>query len=183
MKRHPKYKNLIISPNGDIWTEKYSKNPSRVTLSRHGHILGGFRCDLLTPSLDRYGYATVTVAVNDEGRIRKKVHRLVLETYNPCINSESLVCDHIDGNTKNNHYSNLQWITLAENNKKGRKVIHASNTTRFVALKLMLIEGLTVKECSEYTGIRTNTLAEARREQTWVKAWERFNDHRKRYSI
>lgn len=182
MNRHPVYDNLIISKTGDVWTERYSKNPNRVTLSRKGYILGGHRCDLITESADRYGYCTVTVAVDGLGRIRKKVHRLVLETYKPNVNSESLVCDHKDNNPKNNNLSNLQWVTRSQNNKKGRKVKHADNDVRFVALKLMLLEGLTIKECSKYTGIRTNTLAEARREQTWVKAWERFNDHRTKYA-
>lgn len=40
----------------------------------------------------------------------------------------------------------------------------------------MINKGYSVVETSKLTGIKTNTLSEARRQSTWIKAWGRFND-------
>lgn len=46
---------------------------------------------------------------------RDFVHRLIMEHFNPIENSNSLVVNHIDGNTLNNNISNLEWCTRKEN--------------------------------------------------------------------
>lgn len=43
-----------------------------------------------------------------------QVHRLVAMTYLPT-NDTTLVVNHLDGNKVNNHISNLEWCTQAEN--------------------------------------------------------------------
>lgn len=43
------------------------------------------------------------------------VHRMILETFNPIKNMESLLVDHIDGNRSNNNLSNLRWVSHQEN--------------------------------------------------------------------
>ena len=48
-----------------------------------------------------------------------KVHKLVLETFNPP-KQEGLTIDHIDHNTRNNKLSNLRWLTREENEADGR---------------------------------------------------------------
>ena len=45
------------------------------------------------------------------------VHRMVAELYVPNPNNLPQV-DHIDGNKRNNHYTNLQWITASDNVKR-----------------------------------------------------------------
>lgn len=54
----------------------------------------------------------------------KYVHRLVLETFvGPC--PDGYQCAHLDGNTKNNHLSNLAWVTPLENSS--HKIIHGTS--------------------------------------------------------
>lgn len=48
-------------------------------------------------------------------------HRLVLETFNPIINSKELQVDHIDRNRENNILENLRWTTPQENNQNKQK--------------------------------------------------------------
>ena len=55
------------------------------------------------------------VALCNEGDSRSEtVHRIVAEAFIP--NPENKPCvNHIDGNKKNNHVSNLEWCTYSEN--------------------------------------------------------------------
>lgn len=69
----------------------------------------------------RYDYINI---YSDSGtRSSIRLHRLVYEYHNSkgdCLR-EGFVIDHIDGNIKNNHISNLQQITQQYNVQKYRK--------------------------------------------------------------
>ena len=74
----------------------------------------------LKPGVDTHGYFYVNLTKNGKTKTTK-IHRLVAETFvdnsfkKPCVN-------HIDGNKKNNHHSNLEYCTYQEN------TIHAFKT-------------------------------------------------------
>lgn len=46
------------------------------------------------------------------------VHRLVLSTFRPVIDSENLTVDHINHNKRDNRLSNLEWVTRKENERR-----------------------------------------------------------------
>ena len=56
------------------------------------------------------GYLAISVNNAPE----KYIHRLVATFYIPKIEGKDYV-NHLDGNKHNNHYSNLEWCTNAEN--------------------------------------------------------------------
>jgi hypothetical protein len=62
---------------------------------------------------DTFGYPRVACTI-DGKRSAKRIHRLVAESFidNPEGKKE---VNHIDGNPKNNHVSNLEWCTHQEN--------------------------------------------------------------------
>lgn len=62
---------------------------------------------LLTPREDKGGYLFVTLYKNSIGKTFK-IHRLVLSTFSPIENMESLEVNHIDEDKKNNDITNLQ---------------------------------------------------------------------------
>ena len=48
----------------------------------------------------------------------KRAHRLVMLTWAPIPNAESLTVDHLDHNKRNNALSNLEWVTDEENQRR-----------------------------------------------------------------
>jgi predicted 3-demethylubiquinone-9 3-methyltransferase (glyoxalase superfamily) len=58
----------------------------------------------------------VTLYDGNGNKSRKKIHRLVAESFIVNIDNKSQI-NHIDGNRWNNHWSNLEWCTSKENNE------------------------------------------------------------------
>ena len=60
-------------------------------------------------------YPQVSLQVDGTEK-RFNVHRIVAELFVPNPDNKPIV-NHIDGNKKNNHASNLEWVTYSENIK------------------------------------------------------------------
>jgi len=60
-------------------------------------------------------YMRITIKKSDNTRKGQYIHRLVAQTYLPNPENFSIV-NHKDGNPKNNHISNLEWVTTLGNN-------------------------------------------------------------------
>ena len=71
------------------------------------------------------GYLYVDLYQNGK-RKRKYIHRLVAEAYIPNPKNLPLV-NHIDGNSKNNIATNLEWCTARENVDHAAKTLKAMN--------------------------------------------------------
>jgi hypothetical protein len=74
----------------------------------------------LTPQIDRYGYAVVTLHV-DDAPLRFGVHRLVCLAFHGGPPKPDMHAAHKDGVKLNNTPCNLRWATVAENNEDRRK--------------------------------------------------------------
>ena len=59
-------------------------------------------------------YPTYTLCKNNKVK-RFRANRLVLSTFDPRSNESELLALHIDGNTRNNHISNLYWGDVWDN--------------------------------------------------------------------
>jgi len=68
---------------------------------------------------DKWNYLKVCLCTNGK-RKWKKVHRLV--ALNFVAGDHSLTVDHVDGNKHNNAAENLEWITLAEQQRRAVKL-------------------------------------------------------------
>lgn len=70
--------------------------------------------------IDNHGYSYAILYVSKKApkkQIKVKIHRLVAQYF--CDGYKyGLVVDHIDGNKRNNIYTNLEWVTSSENNKR-----------------------------------------------------------------
>jgi len=73
----------------------------------------------------RGAYSTLKLSIDGKSKTRT-VHRLVAETYIPNPENKPEV-NHWDGNTHNNHVSNLRWSTTSENQKHKHHVLNKCN--------------------------------------------------------
>jgi hypothetical protein len=82
-------------------------------ISDHGRIRHGDRLRKL--QLDRHGYHRIGLRLNGKA-IFPTVHRLVaLHFCGEC--PPGYACAHLDGSRTNNHWQNLAFVTVAENNR------------------------------------------------------------------
>lgn len=89
-KRHPVHTYLTVYEDGRMYSDKTNK------FIKH------------TPKEDGYLLCWV-------GGKLQRVHRVVAETFLTNSETYGLDVNHIDGNKKNNHISNLEWCTRSHN--------------------------------------------------------------------
>lgn len=105
---------------------------------------------LLKHSVSSNGYLFVTLSKDGKSKMFR-IHRLVMETFNPIENMETMDVNHIDEDITHNWLDNLQWCTHQENLNYGNR-----------AKKYSQSRGHKVK-CIE-TGIVYDSMREAERQ-------------------
>jgi hypothetical protein len=83
-------------------------------ISTHGRVFSLATNSFIIPHENDRGYLQVSLMTND-GRIFRKVHRLVMLTFCYFYGCEELQVNHRDGNKKNNNITNLEWVTAKQN--------------------------------------------------------------------
>lgn len=84
-------------------------------VSTFGRVYSTFTNTFLKQQVTENGYLVVGLMTADSGRIYRKVHRLVLETFMPIPEYEIMQVNHKDCNKFNNNIWNLEWNTPKEN--------------------------------------------------------------------
>ena len=120
MKEHPEYRGYYISENGDAYRRpgKYDRNGQYGEINEWGliYIKPGLRGNPNTPKSQMYECINISIKDNNGNykQIKKSTHQLVAEIFVPNPNGYTEIL-HLDGNCKNNHYTNLKWGTHKEN--------------------------------------------------------------------
>ena len=116
----------------------------RRQFSKSGKIINKYEVKLLLGSIDKYGYKTYRIRENGKKK-HLKGHRLILNAYRGINPLKS--ANHKNGIKTDNNLGNLEWVTVAENNrhaikegllvpKKGiNQKIHTSN---YISIYLMI---------------------------------------------
>jgi len=91
------YPGYRVSSAGNIWSNKIKR--------------------VINPPLDKDGYKRISLWKNGERKRKNyRIHRLVALHFIPNSDNKPTV-NHIDGDKTNNHISNLEWATMAEQNR------------------------------------------------------------------
>lgn len=104
--------NYVMDLNGEIYAlNRIVKNSlGRVYLYKECHIKTIDHCS---------GYKVVHLSKNGKTKMFRH-HRLVAMAFLDNSENKEYV-NHIDGNKRNNHPSNLEWVTARENTAHARK--------------------------------------------------------------
>lgn len=126
-------------------------------VNEEGQVWSYRRQKFLKPYSDNRGYLKVGLIVNYH-RDQRRVHRLVLETFDPIEGMEDLEVNHLDECKTNNKLSNLQWCTKLENINYGtgsqRSALKRSKPVAQYTKKGELIQTYpSMAEASRATGV------------------------------
>ncbi len=90
------------------------------TISDKGEVFSIVRKKTISPFLHRKGYPMVTLCQNGKKR-NLYVHRLVAEAFIPNPENKPTI-NHKNENKLINEVSNLEWLTVEENNAYGTRI-------------------------------------------------------------
>lgn len=104
------------------------KGYENYSVTDEGKVFNNVRNKALSPFLHRKGYLMVTL-FNKGKRRNIYVHRLVAEAFIPNPLNKPTI-NHKDENKLSNKASNLEWLTIAENNAYGTRNQRISETLK-----------------------------------------------------
>lgn len=106
----------IIFPTLNLRIERWKWNKEyRVYVSNQGHFKDEHKQNIYN-RISQGGYVYIKTAYG-----YKSAHRLVMLTWKPIPNAESLTVDHLDHNKRDNSLSNLEWVSKKENEERAAK--------------------------------------------------------------
>ena len=111
------------------WNNEY-----RVYVSNMGHFKDEYK-NSLPFLINNGGYILIQTSYGF-----KSAHRLVMLTWAPIPNAESLTVDHLDHNKRNNALSNLEWVTYEENRRRADRDFVKKEPENFQDKKIICVE-------------------------------------------
>lgn len=110
-KQGKSYFKILDSLNIDDWKE-YPNNP-KYEVSKQG-LVRNKDSKKLVGSSNADGYILIVDSAQTPVK-SYRIHRMVMETFNPIENSDMYVVDHINGIRNDNRLENLRWLTQRQN--------------------------------------------------------------------
>lgn len=93
----------------------------RYLISEYGDIYSKATNKVLKPFIDKDGYKRIELTVSPNKYKKFYVHRLVCHSFIGECDGYRNEVNHINSIRDDNHYSNLEWVTISENAVHGYK--------------------------------------------------------------
>jgi len=174
-----KYKKLedeewrkVPKSNGRYWISSYGRVKSFVLDKKNGRFL--------KPAIIKKFHYVILRYNNTQNRFF--IHKLVASLWLPKPKKDQTIVTHLDRNLKNNHYTNLEWISLEESNKRnaeyfkkiytGKKYPGVRHHTKLkekdiIQLKKMLLRGITQAKIAKLFCISEMQVTRIKRGENW----------------
>ncbi len=120
---------------------------------------------------DKDGYLKLAVIDLDRKTHNAFIHRLVYETWVEDI-PEGMSVDHIDNDKLNNHYSNLQLLSMEDNARKGN-----ARNWKFVSPTGVIVEVYNLKAFCRDNGLHKSHMYSVHNEHPSYKqhkGWRKY---------
>ena len=144
----------------EIWKHLEIEGLEKYEISNLGRIRNGNTKKILKPQKNLYDYMSIVLYKNIKYNKAKpcnlRIHRLVLQTFKPVNNMDSLEVNHIDHNRSNNILNNLEWVTRSENCNKKTPKQHFYNSQGCYDNKDNYFNSY--REAARFYGISANTV-------------------------
>lgn len=133
------------------------------TVSDSGEVVSLFINKPICQWVDNVGYLQVKLKKDGKNHY-KRVHRIVAENFLPNPNNLPQV-NHKDGNKKNNHVDNLEWVNNSQNTLHGYQNNLYHSDKRSIKIDVYTKEGIylntykSIRETSDKLKINRKTLS------------------------
>jgi DNA-binding transcriptional regulator YiaG len=104
------------------------KGFDKYMITKTGKVYSCYSKIFMKPHQNKDGYLKVIINNNNNKKVNKTIHRLLMENFVPNPENKKEV-NHLDGNKQNNSLDNLEWLTRKENAQ------HASSLGLFNPVK------------------------------------------------
>ena len=155
-----------------VHIDKHGKeHVTRYFVSKDGRIYSELNNRIMKPSITRKGYEKISIFYGGKGKAKPvTVHKMVALTYHRDQYHPGYDVNHKDGNKRNNHADNLEWVTRQENilhafrtglkhGIGGEKCVATLYSDETVLKAFALIKsGKSIPEASKITGIPLSNL-------------------------
>lgn len=139
----------------------------------------------MKPRADKDGYLKIKLSGGDKDHsVSTSIAKLVVYNYltPPPENMKDPTINHIDGNIKNNHYSNLEWMerglnSSIRNNKGANELNHEAKLTEKEVeeiCNLLLTTELTLAEIGGIYNVEKSTIYNIYKQKTWKSITKKY---------
>lgn len=159
--------------NGNLGKIGYSQ----YDISESGEVTNLKTGQKLKPFIDKRGYENFSLWGDDGSRKTMRGHQLVARTFLPNPNNYPQV-DHLDCDKRNNHVSNLEWVSNETNIRRANENgLHGSQYSRDDVIEVckLLEGGESIKDIARYAGYPESLVYNVKYKVAWTHISEHFN--------
>lgn len=142
---------LVVNGEKEIWkkineVEELSEFRDWYWISSFGRVksIGGRKDKILKQHDNGNGYLIVGLSILDGKKKKMLTHRLVALAFVSGYD-DGLVCNHLDEDSKSNHYNNLEWVTHKENVNYGTAIERRVEKQSMAVIGKCLETGKTIR--------------------------------------